>query len=313
MTRFDRSAWAVVLGGSSGFGLASAKKLATSGMSVAVVHRDRRGAMGAIEAEFVALRAAGADLATFNVDALSTEGRKRVLDALAERMAPEGRVRVLLHSIAFGNLKLLAPVIPGPSAAERARAALATRLGVTEGALAAALEAVAGESDALADVAFPSPPRGGEVLEDDDFASTVHAMGTSIATWTQDILARGLFAGDARVIGLTSEFNDVAWRGYAAVGAAKAALESVVRAMALELAPYGIRANVVQAGVSDTPAQRLIPGSARMRASARRRNPFGRLTMPEDIADVVYLLASDEAHWVNGAIIRADGGEHVCG
>ncbi len=129
----------------------------------------------------------------------------------------------------------------------------------------------------------------------------------------QAILARRLFAPDARVLGLTSEGNEVAWRGYAAVSAAKVALESAVRSMAVELAPYGIRSNVVQPGVADTPALRLIPGSAHMKAAARRRNPFGRLTTPDDVADVVCLLCTDEAHWINGTIVRADGGEHVAG
>jgi NAD(P)-dependent dehydrogenase (short-subunit alcohol dehydrogenase family) len=313
LTTFNPTAWALILGGSSGIGLAATRKLAAHGMNVAVVHRDRRGAMAPIEAEFAALKAHRTQVATFNVDALSTEGRKTVLDALALQMAPEGKVRVLLHSIAFGNLKLLAPMPSGPTASERARSALAARLGVPEATLAAALEGLGADADALADVAFPARYASDSLLEEEDFAHTVAAMGTNIATWTQDVLARGMFAGDARVIGLTSEGNEVAWRGYAAVGAAKVALESVVRAMAVELAPYGIRANVVQAGVTDTPALRLIPGSARLKAAARHRNPFGRLTTPQDVADVVYLLCTEEARWINGTIVRADGGEHVSG
>jgi NAD(P)-dependent dehydrogenase (short-subunit alcohol dehydrogenase family) len=87
----------------------------------------------------------------------------------------------------------------------------------------------------------------------------------------------------------------------------------VVRAMALELAPYGVRSNVVQPGAADTPALRLVPGSGRVKAAARRRNPFGRMTTPEDVADVVCLLCTDEAHWINGSLLRVDGGEHVCG
>jgi NAD(P)-dependent dehydrogenase (short-subunit alcohol dehydrogenase family) len=311
--RFSGNQWALILGGSSGFGLACAKKLAGAGMSVAVVHRDRKGAMAAIEPEFAAIRAAGGDLLTFNLDALSNEGRAKVLDALTERMAREGRVRLLLHSIAFGNLKLLAPLPPSPNPADLARARLAAALGIAEDELAAALEVAAAGSDVLAEVAWPTRYDSSSVLEDEDFARTIHAMGTSLATWAQDVLARGLFAADARILGLTSEGNEVAWRGYAAVAAAKVALESVTRAMAVELAPYGIRSNVVQAGVADTPALRLIPGSARMKAAARRRNPFGRLTTPEDVADVVYLLCTDEARWINGTIVRADGGEHVAG
>jgi NAD(P)-dependent dehydrogenase (short-subunit alcohol dehydrogenase family) len=282
-------------------------------MSVAVVHRDRKGAMAPIEQEFASIRAGGTDLLTRNVDALSTEGRASVLDELAQRMGSLGRVRLLLHSIAFGNLKLVAATPPGPSPIEQAHAVLAVRLGIPQEKVAAAIEAAADESDALAGLAWAPAYDSDSLLEEEDFARTIHAMGTSLATWTQDLHARGLFASDARVLGLTSEGNQVAMRGYAAVAAAKAALESVVRAMALELAPYGIRSNVVQAGVTDTPALRLIPGSKYAKALARRRNPFGRLTTPQDVADVVCLLCTDEARWINGALVRADGGEHIAG
>jgi NAD(P)-dependent dehydrogenase (short-subunit alcohol dehydrogenase family) len=171
--------------------------------------------------------------------------------------------------------------------------------------------------DALAESGEPifqalRPVYYGEgVLDDEDMARTIFAMGTSLMTWVQRIHAAGLFASDARVLGLTSEGNAVAWRGYAAVAAAKVALESVSRAIAVEFAPYGIRSNIIQPGVTDTPALRVIPGSGRMKAGARRRNPFHRLTTPEDVADVVYLLSLDEAHWINGALIRADGGERI--
>lgn len=311
--RFSADHWALILGGSSGFGLAAAKKLAACGMSVAVVHRDRRGAMGPIEEQFGAIRSTGSTLATFNLDATAVEGRAAVLAGLTRSMGERGRVRLLLHSIAYGNLKLLAPLPEGPSAAARARARLAELLGVAEDKIAAAIETAARESDAFADLACESRYDAESLLEDEDFAHTIHAMGTSLATWAQNLLSRGLFASDARVLGLTSEGNELAWRGYAAVAAAKAALESTVRAMALELAPYGIRSNVVQPGVADTPALRLIPGNAQMKASARKRNPFGRLTTPEDVADVVCLLCTDEARWINGSIVRVDGGEHIAG
>lgn len=313
MNRFPTDYWALILGGSSGFGLATAKKLGACGMSVAIVHRDRRGAMAAIEPEFAMIRAGGTELLTFNVDALSSEGRANVLDTLAKRMATRGRVRVLLHSIASGNLKLLAPLLDRPSAAERAATSLATRLGIEPEKLTAALEAVAVETDALADVAWPARHDSSSLLDEEDFARTIHAMGTSLATWAMDVFQRGLFASDARVLGLTSEGNEVASRGYAAVAAAKAALESVSRAMAVELAPFGVRSNIVQPGVTDTPALRLIPGSMRAKAATRQRNPFGRLTTPQDVADVVSLLCTDEAKWINGTIIRVDGGERVAG
>jgi NAD(P)-dependent dehydrogenase (short-subunit alcohol dehydrogenase family) len=303
--------WALILGGSSGFGLATAHQLSGHGVHLCLVHRDRKGAMARIEPEFEAIRARGVSLLTLNDDALSAERRSAILDRLAEAMAGTGRVRLLLHSIAFGNLKLLAPEARRE---DRARTALARELGVDEARLAVAVDRLFAEGeDALAALATPPEYPASAFLEEEDFRQTVHAMGTSLVDWVQDVHRRGLFAADARVVGLTSEGNEVAWKGYAAVAAAKVALESVSRAIAVEMAPYGIRANVVQAGVTDTPALRLIPGNAHLKAQARRRNPFGRLTTPQDVARVIHLLCLPEAAWINGEVIRVDGGEHVSG
>ena len=312
-TAFDKNHWALILGGSSGFGLATAKALAHRGMNVCVVHRDRKGAMPQIEPHFQELIATGVGVVTVNTDALSAEGRKQVLDGLAMKLGAQGRVRLLLHSIAFGNLKPLAtPKAHAPVA--EALSKLSQQLGVEAAALSAAVKkAFDAGADVLAPLVETPAPEPGTALEDEDFSRTVHAMGTSLATWTQEVFARGLFAADARVIGLTSEGNQIAWRGYAAVAAAKVALESISRAIAVELGPYGVRSNIVQAGVTDTPALRLIPGSAQMKADARLRNPLGRLTTPADVADFICLLATDEARWVNGALIRVDGGEGVAG
>jgi NAD(P)-dependent dehydrogenase (short-subunit alcohol dehydrogenase family) len=260
---FQRTDWAVILGGSSGFGLASAKKLGSLGMSLCVVHRDLRGAMARIEPEFEAIRASGTKLVALNLDALSSEGLSRTVDVLKDSLGEKGRVKVLLHSIAHGNLKPLAG---------------------TEAALS---------------------------LQDEDFAHTVYAMGTSLATWAQSLWRAGLFSSDGRVLALTSEGSHVAWPGYAAVSAAKAALEAVSRSLAVELGPLGVRSNVIQAGVTDTPALRRIPGSDKMKSIALKRNPLGRLTTPEDVAGVVALLARPEAAWINGAILRVDGGEAI--
>lgn len=272
MIRFQPSQWALILGGSSGFGLATAQALSRHGMSACIVHRDLRGAMSRIEKEFDEIRSCGNGFVALNVDGLSSEGRTRTLDALEENMGTEGRVRMLLHSIAYGNLK---PIAPPPG--------------------------VEGESsDAQA-----------RLIDDEDMARTVFSMGTSLLSWVRDVYARGLFAPDARVFGLTSEGNQVAWKGYAAVAAAKAALESISRAIAVEFGPHGVRSNIIQAGVTDTPALRAIPGNERMRALAQARNPLGRLTRPEDVADVICLLCTDAAAWVNGALIPVDGGERI--
>lgn len=309
--RFAAHHWAVILGGSSGFGLATARKLAEHGMHCFIVHRDRRGAMARIEAEFEAIRGRGVSLVTMNVDALDPAVRAQCLDRLAAALGAEGRVRVFLHSIAFGNLKLL---VPERLPERRAAGALAAALGIDAAQLEAAASRLFGEGhDALGPLSAPPAYSSTAFLDEEDFARTIHSMGTSLVTWARALLERRLFADDARVLGLTSEGNTVAWKGYAAVAAAKVALESVSRAMAVELAPYGVRSNVVQAGVTDTPALRAIPGHEHLAAQARLRNPFRRLTTPRDVADAIFLLSTDEAAWINGAVIRVDGGEHVSG
>ncbi|MFV1988186.1 MAG: SDR family oxidoreductase [Gemmatimonadota bacterium] len=308
---FEADEWALILGGSSGFGLATAHKLSEEGLNVCVVHRDRRGAMSRIEPEFEAIRARGVSLATYNLDALNSEKRAEVLDALSADLGPRGRIRVLLHSIAFGNLKLIAPEEPS---SDEARDRLAERLAIdAEELREASDELFQDDVDGVIGIATPPAYSAENFLEEEDMARTVHAMGTSLLSWTQDLHAHGLFAADARVFGLTSEGNTVAWKGYAAVAAAKVALESVSRSIAVEMAHFGIRSNIIQAGVTDTPALRMIPGSGHLKAQARTRNPFGRLTTPRDVANVIYLLSLPEAAWVNGEVIRVDGGEHVSG
>lgn len=312
----DKNYWALVLGGSSGFGLATAQKLASHGMNICIVHRDRKGSMAKIEEEFAKIRACGVKLLAANTNALTPEGRTEVLDALAgENGLGGGRIRLLMHSIALGNLKVLAR-LPKTDREGRAgaRQRLAEKLGVTVDALTSAVTDLFNEGVDSMHLLTEPPDYDDELLmEDEDIALTIHAMGTSILGWVQECLLREMFAGDARVIGLTSEGNQVAWRGYAAVGAAKVALEALSRSMALEFAPYGIRSNIVQAGVTDTPALRLIPGNQHMKSGVRLRNPFGRLTTPEDVAGFIGLLCTDEAAWVNGEIIRVDGGEHIAG
>jgi NAD(P)-dependent dehydrogenase (short-subunit alcohol dehydrogenase family) len=308
---FSADQWAVILGGSSGFGLATAKRLGALGMSVCAVHRDRRAMLAKIDPEFEKIRADGTRLITMNTDALDAERRREVIDELATAMG-RGRVRVLLHSVAFGNLKLL--VEEAKAARKSAAAELAGKVGVDAAQLQKAIDEMfaSGSSQALG-LATPPAYSDKHFLDEEDFSRTIHAMGTSLLGWVQELFARGLFAKDARVFGLTSEGNEVAWKGYAAVAAAKVSLESLARSIAVEFAPYGIRCNVIQAGITFTPAQDAIPGSAHMRAQALSRNPFGRLTTPRDVANVIALLASDDAAWINGEVIRVDGGEHISG
>jgi len=309
MTRFSERQWAVVLGGSSGFGLATAKKLSAEGMSVCVAHRDRRGAMDRITREFDAIRAHAHPFVSVNTDALAPAGVDAVLEALTAAMQPADKVRVLVHSIAYGNLKPIVAAAEPPADAQPLDR-LADALGLPRAQVDQAVRRLSNEGEPAFQLLNPAA-YGDALLDDEDMARTIYSMGTSLLTWVQRLHAAGLFAERARVIGLTSEGNAVAWRGYAAVAAAKSALESVSRAIAVEFGPHGIRSNILQPGVTDTPALRIIPGSERMKAGALLRNPLGRLTTPEDVANAVYLLSLDEADWINGAIVRVDGGEHV--
>ena len=308
---FAPGQWAIILGGSSGFGLATAQVLADHGMNLCIVHRDRRSQLAQIEPEFEKLRGSGVAIQIHNTDALAAAKRGAVLDSLAEVMG-EGRVRVLLHSIAFGNLKPLAP--PPALTTREATEKLASTLGLEAEQVQGALDEWFATGAAAAHP-LASPPRYSETdfLEEEDFSRTIFNMGTSLLGWVQDLFERKLFAEDARIFGLTSEGNQIAWRGYAAVAASKVALESLARSIAVEYAPYGIRCNVIQAGITETPALAAIPGSDHMKAQAQMRNPFHRLTTPIDVANAIYLLALDEAAWVNGAVIRVDGGEHISG
>ncbi len=264
--RFAASDWALILGGSSGFGLAAAKRLAADGMSIAVVHRDRRGRMPEVEAGFGELRRTGARFLAFNADALAPLTQDSVVDALARELGVGDRVRLLLHSIANGNLRPLA-----------------------------------------------AGSRPGELLGDEDFSHTIYAMATSLASWVRKLHERRLFGELASVLGLTSEGSHRAWPNYAAVSAAKAALEALTRSMAVEYGPAGLRCNVLQPGVSDTPALRLIPGFEELLAGAHERNPLGRLTRPEDVASVISFLCTAEARFINGVVLRVDGGEAIAG
>jgi NAD(P)-dependent dehydrogenase (short-subunit alcohol dehydrogenase family) len=309
MKRFNKNYWALILGGSSGFGLATAKKLAKQGMNLLVVHRDRRGAMARIEKNFDEIRGNDIEFLNLNLNALTEEGRQKTLTQLKEKMGTEGKVRLLLHSIAFGNLKPIAP-INKESSAQIAVSKLAEKLGVTSESVDQAVESLLEEGIAPLHT-LHTQVYGEALLGEEDMEQTIYSMGSSLLSWVQDLHHHKMFASDARVLGLTSEGNQVAWRGYAAVAAAKVAIESISRSIAVEFAPYGIRSNIIQPGVTPTPALKLIPGSEQMESVAKLRNPYKRTTTPEDVANFIALMCTDEAAWVNGSIIRVDGGEHI--
>jgi len=264
MVEFEgKNEWAVILGGSSGLGLATAKKLARHGLNLCLVYRSRRADLPAIEKEFEQIISKNKiELLHFNSDIVKEEKRTEIIDNLISKLGIEGKIKVLVHSIAKGNLK---PMISNEM----------------------------------------------PVLKNDDFHLTIENMAISLYDWTKIIFEKKLFAEDARIISFTSEGNKKAWKNYGAVSAAKVVLESITRNIALEFALHGIKANCIEAGMTDTASFRMIPGSEQLKEHAIKRNPSNRLTTPEDVANVVYLLCKDEAKWITGAIIPVNGGEHL--
>jgi enoyl-[acyl-carrier protein] reductase III len=148
-------------------------------------------------------------------------------------------------------------------------------------------------------------------LHMEDFVLTCSHMAFNIVDWIQDLLRADLLGVDTRVLGFTSEGNQRVLQNYTAVSAAKLALEGIYRSLAVSGAPYGLKANLIQAGVTDTPSLRKIPGSEQLIEWTKQRNPHGRLTTVWDVADVVFLLCRDESRWISGAIIPVDGAERL--
>ncbi|TVZ51694.1 SDR family oxidoreductase [Dokdonia sp. Hel_I_53] len=256
-----KNKYAVILGGSSGLGLATAQKLAQEGMHLIIVHRSRRSVMATFEENVTAMQQNGANVLTFNTDALHPQKREQVITELLEKIGKH-QVKAIIHSVARGNLK-------------------------------------------------PMYSQEGAVLSNEDFKLTLDAMAVNYYDWVSAFAKAELCTPNARAIAFTSEGSSRAWSQYGAVAAAKAALESISRGIALEFAPVGITSNCILAGVTDTESLRLIPGSELMKEKSLERNPYGRLTLPEDVGNAVYLLMRDEAAWINGAVIPVDGGEHI--
>jgi len=254
--------WAVILGGSSGFGLATVEKLARHGMNVALLYRETSLEEKKLKQNLSALaEAENVQLLPFNINALDEQGRTTFIQQFRQATGQQKCVKLLLHSIARGNLK---PLISNE----------------------------------------------GRELTTEDIQLTANAMGYSLLDWARSLLKEGLFCDDARIIGLTSEGAHKYWNSYAAVSIAKASIESLATYMAVELAPFGIKTNIIQAGITETPSLTKIPGSDELVQIAAKRNPMGRATQPFDVANVIYLLCTPEAFWINGSVIHVDGGEH---
>jgi NAD(P)-dependent dehydrogenase (short-subunit alcohol dehydrogenase family) len=142
---------------------------------------------------------------------------------------------------------------------------------------------------------------------------TLDVMAHSLVYWTQDVVSQGLMGPGGRIFAMTSSGGTRALPFYGSVSAAKAALESHIRQLAVELAPRGITANAIRAGVTATPAAQKIPNYAKLESDALRRNPSGRLTTTDDVARAIVVLSHPDIAWMTGNVIGVDGGEDIVG
>jgi enoyl-[acyl-carrier protein] reductase III len=122
-----------------------------------------------------------------------------------------------------------------------------------------------------------------------------------------------IFGDDARIIAMSSLGAQRAMPGYGFIGASKAALEALARALAQELGARGVRVNIVSAGVVDTDALRYFPNREELLANFAQRTPAGPVLTPADVAGAVYLLCLPEARMINGHTLVVDGGFAISG
>jgi enoyl-[acyl-carrier protein] reductase III len=141
--------------------------------------------------------------------------------------------------------------------------------------------------------------------------------------WAMDINARALLSltqhavpmmqSGGRIMAVSSLGAVRAVPNYTVVGASKAALESLIRHLAVELGPKGILVNTISAGVVDTDALKKFPNRDDIIAASLERTPLGRLTTPEDVADLALFLCSDLAGMIHGQTVVVDGGYAIQG
>jgi NAD(P)-dependent dehydrogenase (short-subunit alcohol dehydrogenase family) len=155
------------------------------------------------------------------------------------------------------------------------------------------------------------PADGQNKLSQRQMEMTLDVMANSLVYWVQDVHARGLLRRGSRIFAMTSSGSTRVIRSYGAVSAAKAALEAHIRQLAFELAPAGIAANAIRAGVTNTPALRKIPEGPALHEKSMAGNPSGRATTPEDIAQAIAALIDPRLAWMTGNVIGVDGGEEI--
>jgi enoyl-[acyl-carrier protein] reductase III len=169
----------------------------------------------------------------------------------------------------------------------------------------------------------------GEVAEDGPWDAIVHSAATGVIRpaletedrhwdWTMNANAKALLSlvraaaptmpKGSSIVAISSLGSFRVLENYVLVGTSKAALESLVRYLAVELAPRGIRVNAVSAGVVETEALDHFPNREQMIAMTKERTPAGRMVEPSDLADAVAFLCSPAAQMICGQTLIVDGG-----
>lgn len=148
-----------------------------------------------------------------------------------------------------------------------------------------------------------------EIISQAQMNMTMNTMAHSFLYWTQQLITRKLITKGSKLFALTSIGSSHVLPSYGAVSAAKSALESHIRQLACELAPYEIAVNALRPGITATDAMMQIPNSASLIRRAEANNPHQRITTPYQVAEILLKLASIEDNWMTGNVIGVDGAE----
>ena len=268
-----RERWALILGASSGMGEATSRALAKAGYNVCGIHLDFRAALAHVQELTAALEAEGRETLFINMNAADDEKRAAALDQLAARF----------------------------DAARAAGREPYVRVVMHSLAFGSLVPFIADD------------PK--DAVDRKKMEMTQDVMANSLVYWVQDLYRRGFLGQGSKIYAMTSEGSTRVVPSYGVVSSAKAALESHVRQLAMELARKGsgVTANCIRAGVTVTPALLKIPESQTMIDITMKRNPTGRMTTPQDVANAIVALSGEGTDFINGDIISVDGGEFITG